>query len=163
MITKSQREARGVPDAATNAAGLRLSRTLLAALGGRPFVDERAVAEEQRWITRETRCLLDNVLRLAEGGSLAAGVLRAFEHGQLDGPVAPSDAVRGRVRPARDRRRAIRFGDYGELPFDAEVRAHNEAELGGAQRPRTAEAELAALARLTKDLMLAAADPKGAP
>jgi len=151
MITKSQHEARGVPDAATNAAGLRLSRAMLDALAGRPFVDEQLVAEEQHWLEREARCLLDNVLRLTDAGPLSDGIVRAFELGQLDVPFAPSNEAKGRVLPVRDARRAIRFGSYGDLPFDYEVRAHNERKLAS---NHAGGRTLDVLLHVTEDLML---------
>jgi methylaspartate mutase epsilon subunit len=157
MITKTRQEAHGVPDVEANIAGLRLCRALGNALSARRFVDEAAVREEQRWIEREARCLLDNVLALAGAEPLADGAVAAFACGQLDVPFAPSHAAKGWVRPARDPHRAVRFADPGALPFDAETVARNDHQLYGSDRLAHRADPIAELARLVADL-----DPEAA-
>jgi len=153
MITKSCEEAHGVPGADSNAAGLRLSRAMASALAAHAFADPSLIREEQHWIERESRCLLDNVLRLSESGSLADGICTAFDRGQLDVPFAPSLAVRGSVWTQRDARRAIRYREVGHLPFDRELRQRNDRELDRRrERDGDVGATLRALAGAVDDI-----------
>ena len=134
MITKSTMEAWRVPEADANASGVALSKALLSMAGRSDFVDGGAVAEEQYWIKREVRSLIDPVL---DGrGTLDGNIARAFEEGKLDVPFAPSRMARGLVWPGRDARGAIRFRDCGLLALDGATRRHNEECFGRGTRGR---------------------------
>jgi methylaspartate mutase epsilon subunit len=127
IISKSPHEASGIPTAEANAAGLRATRQVLRMFKEQQDVSSAEVERERELIDRETTVLVETALRLGEG-SIAAGAARAFQAGALDVPFAPSRAARGAVVPVRDIHGAVRFFEFGALPFDEALKAvHREA------------------------------------
>jgi methylaspartate mutase epsilon subunit len=127
IISKSPHEASGIPTAEANAAGLRATRQVLRMFKEQQDVASAEVERERGLIDRETMALVENALRLGEG-CIGAGVVRAFQAGVLDVPFAPSRAARGAVVPVRDIHGAVRFFEFGALPFDDSLKAvHREA------------------------------------
>lgn len=145
MIVKSPQEAHGVPDRNANAFGLQLSRAVMECLDQSCLGDPAAIAEEQEAIREEACCILDAVLDLAAGVGLAAAVVQAFQRGLVDVPFAPSQNALGLVSTGRDARRAVRFTDFGNLPFTDRMRERNHRHLGGepAGSPLTGAVETA--------------------
>jgi methylaspartate mutase epsilon subunit len=106
-------------------------------------IDEAAVAEEAEEIEEQVIELVDPLL--AESRPLGS-ISRAFAEGRLDVPFAASRFARSAVVPCRDAEGAIRFADYGGLPFSATVRRRNDARLRGKTTG------LSLVDRLTKDI-----------
>ncbi|MFC6087733.1 methylaspartate mutase [Saccharothrix lopnurensis] len=127
VVTKTEQEAEGIPDARANADGLALAALGAADLFGFARLDEDRVAEEQHWIEREVADLVDPVL---QGPDLARGIEAAFAAGRLDVPFSASRHARAEVVPRRDPSGAIRYGDSARLPFSDPVRRRNAALLG---------------------------------
>ena len=86
----------------------------------------------------ETRAILDKVLELGEG-DIAVGTVRAFEAGTLDVPFAPSRFNAGRLMPARDNTGAVRFLDYGGLPFPKAIIDFHRERIAGRGRAEQRE------------------------
>ncbi|TLN14899.1 methylaspartate mutase subunit E, partial [bacterium] len=116
VIVKTPHEALGIPTREANAAGLRATRQVLNMLVDQALPETKEVNREMEVIGMETRAILDKVLELG-AGDIAAGAVRAFAAGILDVPFAPSRFNAGRLIPARDNTGAVRFLDYGNLPF----------------------------------------------
>ena len=89
--------------------------------------------DEIKIIRAETTCILDKVFELGEG-DLAKGTVRAFAAGVLDVPFAPSKYNAGKVLPARDNNGAVRFLEFGNMPFTKEIIDFNKAKF--AERAR---------------------------
>ena len=83
-------------------------------------IDEASVAEECAVIRRETQAILESVIYCG-GGSIAEGIVKAFEKGYLDIPFAPSVHSKGLVMTARDTTGAVRFLSPGHLQLDSET------------------------------------------
>ncbi len=128
VITKSPHEALGVPTAEANIQGLLATQQILNMLHGQQALDSDITRREEELIEKETEALLENTIRLG-AGDLAQGVIRAFQAGVLDVPFAPSRAARGAVIPVRDLHGAVRFFDFGKLPFDSEIKNIHRAVL----------------------------------
>jgi methylaspartate mutase epsilon subunit len=128
VITKSPHEAIGVPSAESNTSGLRATRQILNMLDGQAPFSTPAIEREVEVVGRETRAILDGTFRLGEG-ELARGVVRAFEAGVMDVPFAPSQMTRGAVMPVRDLSGAVRYFEFGSLPFDDEMKEFHRALL----------------------------------
>lgn len=136
VISKSPHEALGVPSAEANIQGVKATRQILNMLRGQQPLESDIIREEEAVIARETAALMENTLRLGEG-DLAQGVLRAFQAGVLDIPFAPSREARGAVMPVRDLHGAVRFFDFGNFPFDDEIKNfHRRAVAARAQAER---------------------------
>ncbi|MBN2558554.1 MAG: methylaspartate mutase subunit E [Clostridia bacterium] len=126
VIVKSPHESQGIPTKEANAAGLRTTRQVIDMLREQrmPMTDE--VRTEMEIIGRETRSIIEAILKIGEG-DIAAGAIRGFEAGLIDVPFAPSRYNRGKVLPVRDDDGAIRFLDFGQLPFGDDIKAfHND-------------------------------------
>ena len=89
VIVKTPQEAIGVPTMEANAAGLRATKQMITMLRDQ-MPDRASLSQEQALIDEETRCIVDKVIEIGEG-SIAAGVVRAFQAGFLDIPFAPSN------------------------------------------------------------------------
>lgn len=126
VINKTTQEASGIPTAAANARGIRSAQLGLSPLLDFIALDEGLIAEECGWIQREVAELLDPVL---EGGDPLSRIVSAFARGTLDVPFSASVHARGSVVPGRDARGAVRYRDFGGLPFSPAVRAHNDSHL----------------------------------
>jgi len=128
VVTKSPAEATGIPDLAANAEGIAATRAGMG-MAASWVIDEAAVAEETDAIEREVQELIDPIVG---GPRMIASIAEACDEGRLDVPFAASRFVRSAVVPCRDGRGAIRFADYGNLPFSASVRRRNDSLVRGA-------------------------------
>lgn len=116
VIVKTPHEALGIPTREANAAGVRATKQILNMLIDQTLPETSEVNREMEVIGMETKAILDKVLELGDG-DIAVGTVRAFAAGTLDVPFAPSRFNAGRLMPARDNTGAVRFLDYGNLPF----------------------------------------------
>jgi len=92
------------------------------------FIDEEKLSQEEYIIEREVRSILNRVYEIGKG-DIAVGAVKAFSSGILDVPFAPSKYTYGRVMPVRDNEGAVRFFDFGNLPFDEEVKTFHKERL----------------------------------
>jgi methylaspartate mutase epsilon subunit len=118
MINKTFQEAAGVPTAESNAFSIKYCKSLIAYGKEWPQLSlpESVLEEEKFWISRQVHEILEAVGRL-EGAHLSEQIVRAFELGILDIPFPASQFVKGDVIPARDSNRAIRYLQFGAIPF----------------------------------------------
>ncbi len=121
VIVKSPHEAFGVPTKEANADGLKATRQVLNMVRDQRFPESQELVEELAITEAETRAILEKIYDLGEG-DWAIGAVRAFAAGVLDVPFAPSRCNLGKVMPVRDQNGAVRFLDFGNLPFDAAIR-----------------------------------------
>jgi methylaspartate mutase epsilon subunit len=125
IVTKSTDEALGVPTAAANEAGVKVTRGMLAVIG-RQRLHSPEVDEERTRIKRETDAILDRILELGDG-DWAQGAVRAVTAGVIDIPFSPSRFNAGKVITGRDLAGAVRFVEAGELPLPTDVaRFHHD-------------------------------------
>lgn len=147
VISKTDQEAYGLPDAAANGRGIRTAAVGASSLFGFVELDRDRVAEELSWIEREVAELVEPVLA---GSDLAAEIQAGFRTGRLDIPFSASRHAHSKVIPRRDATGAIRYADSGGLPFSAATRRRNATLLaaGGADPPPGGDAdEMAAMVR----------------
>ena len=128
VITKTTHEALGVPTKEANAEGLRATKQLINMLRDQQLVANDKLEEEKEMIKQETTQILDRVFELGDG-DLVQGTIRAFEAGVIDIPFAPSKYNAGKILPARDNNGAVRYLNFGNLPFSKEVIEFNKQKL----------------------------------
>lgn len=133
MIVKTPHEALGVPTKEANAEGLRATKQVINMLKDQSLSCSKKLDEEKEIIKRETREILNRVYELGDG-DWAQGTVRAFEGGIIDVPFAPSQFNAGKILPARDNHGAVRFLNFGNLPFSKEVKEFHQEKL--AERAR---------------------------
>lgn len=135
VITKTNQEALGIPDAASNVHGLRTTALAFSPLmDGLLSVDETLVEEELHWLRLEVADLVDPVLAAGTEAGLGQAVAAAFAAGTLDIPFSASVHAHSEVIPRRDSRGAVRFLAAGRLPFSAAVLRRNDALVASAVR-----------------------------
>jgi methylaspartate mutase epsilon subunit len=128
IITKTPHEAMGIPTAEANVSGLKTTGQVLRMLKNQQPMDRNLIAKEVEMINAEVVAMLEKTLELGEG-DFAAGTARAFQAGVLDVPFAPSRAALGAILPVRDMYGAVRFFEFGNLPFNAEIKAFHRAAI----------------------------------
>ncbi|MHB8126934.1 MAG: methylaspartate mutase subunit E [Desulfitobacteriaceae bacterium] len=133
VIVKTPHEALGIPTKEANAAGIRTTKQILNMLKEQPLPMTDELALEKKMILAETRTILNKVLDFGEG-DIAIGSVRAFQAGVIDVPFAPSRFNAGKILPARDSQGAVRFLDFGNLPFSGDIRDYHRDKI--AQRGR---------------------------
>jgi methylaspartate mutase epsilon subunit len=128
VIVKSPHEAFGIPTKEANAAGIRTTKQILSMLKDQTLPMTEEMALEEKMIIAETRAILNKVLEFGEG-DIAIGTVRAFQAGVIDVPFAPSRFNVGKILPARDSQGAVRMLDFGNLPFDEEIKSFHRERI----------------------------------
>lgn len=128
VIVKTPHEAFGIPTKEANAAGIKATKEVLNLLKGQRLANSKELDDEIKIIKAETKCILDKVYELGEG-DLAVGTVKAFEIGVIDVPFAPSKYNLGLILPVRDNKGAVRFFDFGNLPFTDDIKDFNRKLL----------------------------------
>lgn len=128
VIVKSPHEAFGIPTKEANAAGIRTTKQILNMLKDQTLPMTEELALEEKMILEETRAILDRTLDLGDG-DMAVGAVRAFQAGVIDVPFAPSRYNAGKILPARDSQGAVRMLDFGNLPFNEEIKEFHRERI----------------------------------
>lgn len=128
VIVKTPHEALGVPTKEANAQGLRATKQVINMLRDQKLSSSAELEREKEIIKKETKQILNRVYELGEG-DWARGTIKAFEGGILDVPFAPSQYNAGKILPARDNNGAVRFLNFGALPFDREIKEFHQEKL----------------------------------
>ena len=135
VTTKSTHEAYGLPTPEANAEALRTTRMAVYMARHIRLDELPEFKAEADLIRRETRPIIDRVLKMGDGDA-ALGTVRALEAGALDIPWSPNRYVQSRVMPARDADGYLRIYDPGNLVFEADV-----ADIHSERLKKRAEAE----------------------
>lgn len=128
VIVKSPHEAFGVPTAEANANGLKTTKQLTAMLKDQIAFENPLIKEEMSIIEEETRCIMEAVLKLGNN-DFGLSALRGFEAGLIDVPFAPAQCNANKALPARDNSGAVRFLDFGNLPFNEHLKEFHRKKL----------------------------------
>ncbi|MBL4936106.1 methylaspartate mutase subunit E [Clostridium sp. YIM B02515] len=128
VIVKTPHEAIGIPTKEANAQGIKATKMALNLLRGQKMSMSKELETEIAIIKAETKCMLDKVYELGNG-DLAVGTVKAFANGIVDVPFAPSKYNAGKMMPARDNNGAVRYLEFGNIPFTAELKAYNRRKL----------------------------------
>ncbi|MCL2353838.1 MAG: methylaspartate mutase subunit E, partial [Defluviitaleaceae bacterium] len=128
VIVKTPHEAMGVPTMEANAAGLKATKQVVNMLRGQNLLELHDVHLESGLIEMETKAIVDKVLDMGDG-DVAVGAVRAFEAGVIDIPFAPSKFNADLAFPARDDDGAVRFLEFGNLPFNKHIRNFHEKKM----------------------------------
>ncbi len=162
-VVKTPDEAFGVATTASNGASVRLTKTILDLTRGQRLPDSEEQREEMAMIERETRAIVDTALKLGDG-RVATGVVEAYKAGTMDVPFSPARGNAGRALPVRDASGAVRFLEFGSLPFDQDIKDFHKQRVE--QRIKRDHAEAAPFSMVVKDVSLETFQPRetiGAP
>ncbi len=128
IITKSPHESQGIPTKEANAEGLRASKMMTTLLKEQRYPKNKYVQQEIEMIKKEVKTLLYATLNIGKG-DFAEGVIKAFANGILDIPFAPSEMNQGKILPARDALGNIRILEFGNLPYEDEIKNFHKDAL----------------------------------
>ncbi len=128
VIVKTPHEAIGIPTKEANAQGIRATKMTLNLLQGQKMHLSDELRTEIAIIKAETRCMVDKLFEIGKG-DLATGAVKGFDMGIIDVPFAPSKYNAGKMMPARDNNGAVRYLKFGNVPFNAELKAFNMRKL----------------------------------
>jgi methylaspartate mutase epsilon subunit len=119
FMTKTPVESIHIPFKEDNARGLDLTQLGVAKVAEvRPETGK--VQDEMAMLERQVTSIM-NVIEVLGQGSLARGIIKAFEEGILDIPFSPSVYNRNELITARDVGGAIRYVNPETLPFDEDI------------------------------------------
>ena len=127
IMTKTAVEAFKIPSMSENARGVSIARKGVNASGVQP-INATAVNSEKRILELEVTQIMSAIEGLGDG-SIARGTIRAFENGYLDIPFSPNLHNKNEVVTLRDRGGAVRFAEFGALPFSASLKEFHQEKL----------------------------------
>jgi len=84
-------------------------------------VDANRLKVEKNMIRKEVMAMMDAVMEMGNG-VIATGAIKAIEAGIVDIPWSPNIYNAGQVTTVRDVNGAVRFTEFGQLPFNDEIR-----------------------------------------
>jgi len=127
VIVKTPHEAVGIPTKEANAEGLRCTKQVVNMLRDQTY-QSHELDDEKEIIRLETRAIVDKCFELGNG-DIAIGVCRGVQSGALDVPFAPCRFNAGLMLPARDNNGAVRILNFGNLPFDKQLKDFHMAKI----------------------------------
>lgn len=139
-------EALGIPTEETHAQTYEAANWFFNVIRGQNIdLQLKEIDEEARIAEIEIRSILDKTLELGDG-DVVVGCINAVEAGVLDSSFSPNREVRDLVIGVKDRQGAIRYKDFGNLPFPEEVKAFH--------REKVAEREAAEKRKMDYDVIV---------
>jgi methylaspartate mutase epsilon subunit len=147
VMTKTPVEAAKIPSAQENAWGIAIAKRGLRA-AAHQSCNWPLINFESHLIEREVTEIL-NVIEELGNGSIARGAIRAFEEGYLDIPFSPNVHNHNEVVTLRDKAGAIRFAEFGKLPFSSAVKDFHRSRI---DERKTLERDSKIASLLEKDL-----------
>ncbi|MFC1820462.1 methylaspartate mutase subunit E [Thermodesulfobacteriota bacterium] len=123
-------EADAIPTKENNIFSLRAARMMIDILSPAKIdlMNSKQVREEVEQNKREAREIADKVFELGDGDPIV-GMKKAFDVGFLDWPLANNKNVKGKVMGIKDAEGAIRYLDFGNLPFSKEVKEFHKEKV----------------------------------
>ena len=106
---------------------LLLTKAILEITDCQKVGDYSKINFEKEQIKRETAQILEKIFSLST--NLSDAIVKAFEEGIIDVPFAPSKYNLGKMMPARDIEGAIRYIDFGNLPFDDDTKKFHHLKI----------------------------------
>lgn len=97
------------------------------------LMDSEEVVQEEKIAEAEIRALLDKLLEMGDG-DVVAGSIKAVEQGVLDSPFSPNRHVKGLVLGVKDSKGAVRYLEFGNLPFPKHVKEFHKERLADRER-----------------------------
>ncbi|GAA0555700.1 methylaspartate mutase subunit E [Chitinophaga japonensis] len=147
VMVKTAVEAIRIPDRYDNAKAVMLSkRGALSA--DKSMLNSEKVQEEKQLIRKEVQQVMDVIMELGSGDVIKGAIL-AIEQGVIDIPWSPNIYNRNRVVCVRDTDGAVRFYDFGNLPFSESVKDFHQEKV---HKRKTMERDPSIFSLLEKDL-----------
>jgi methylaspartate mutase epsilon subunit len=122
-------EGKTIPSKEASAASLRAGKKVINMLKDQKVgIDPKAVALEAKMLEMETHAIMDKILELGDG-DVVIGLIKGLESGIIDPPFATTSYAKGNIMAARDNEGAMRYLDFGNLPFNQEIKDFHRQKL----------------------------------
>lgn len=122
-------EALGVPTEESHALSYESANWFLNVVRAQNFEPHSKDIDDEAYIAElEIRSILEKLLEIGEGDILQ-GCVKGVHLGFIDSSFSPNVQVRDRVIGVKDVRGAIRYSDFGNLPFPKEVKDFHRAKV----------------------------------
>jgi methylaspartate mutase epsilon subunit len=122
-------EALGIPTEESHALSYESTNWLLNVIRGQKIdLKMKEIDEEEAIAEIEIRALMDKILEIG-GGDVIEGCLKGVAAGILDSCFSPNKQVRDQVMGIKDSRGAIRWKEFGNLPFPEEVKKFHRSKI----------------------------------
>lgn len=147
VMVKTAMEAIRIPDKYDNANALKICKRGVL-MADKKTINFPGLDIEKDIIRKEVDAIMEVIIELGNG-SVARGAIKAIEEGIIDIPWAPNKYNAGNVVAIRDINGAVRFTEFGNLPFSNEIR---EFHLGHVNIRKNMERDPSLFSLLEKDL-----------
>lgn len=97
-------------------------------LNGQRLAMSKELETEIVIIKAEVKCILDKILELGKG-DLAVGIVNAFKDGIMNISFSPNELGKTEMTSARDNTGAIRYMEFGNIPFTQELKNFNKRKI----------------------------------
>jgi methylaspartate mutase epsilon subunit len=122
-------EALGIPTEESHALSYESTNWLLNVIRGQNIDFQiKGIEEEEAIAEMEIRALMNKILEMGDG-DIIVGCLKCVDEGYLDSSFSPNRQVKDLVMGIKDVHGAIRWKEFGNLPFPEEVKKFHRAKV----------------------------------
>lgn len=115
-------EALGVPTEESHALSYESANWFLEVIRGQALDFHVKEIDDEAWVTeQEIRQILERLLEVGDG-DMIHGCIEGVRRGYIDSSFSPNRQVKDQVIGVKDVRGAVRYKDFGNLPFSEEVK-----------------------------------------
>jgi methylaspartate mutase epsilon subunit len=134
-------EALGVPTEESHAVTYDSVNWLTSVIRGQNIEFEiKGIDEEERIAELEIRSMVDKLVELGNG-DIAVGCLRGVDAGVIDSCFSPNKQVKDQVIGVKDCKGAVRWVEFGNLPFSEEVKQFHREKVAEREKAEGAKAD----------------------
>ena len=134
-------EALGIPTEESHAVTYDSVNWFLNVIRGQDIeLGVKEIDTEERIAEMEIRSMTDKLLEMGDG-DIAVGCLRGVDAGVIDSSFSPNRQVKDRVIGVKDVRGAVRWVEFGNLPFPEEVKRFHREKVAEREKRDNAKAD----------------------
>jgi methylaspartate mutase epsilon subunit len=134
-------EALGIPTEESHAVTYDSANWLLNVIRSQNIEFEmKGIAEEERIAEIEIRSMVDKLLEMGDG-DIAIGCLRGVDAGVIDSCFSPNKQVKDKVIGVKDCQGAVRWVEFGNLPFPEEVKQFHREKVAEREKKEGTKAD----------------------
>jgi len=134
-------EALGIPTEEAHASTYESANWLFNVIRGQGIdLQMKEMDEEAKIAEMEIRAILDKLLELGDG-DIVAGCVRGADSGTIDSSFSPNRHVRDEVIGVKDSRGAIRYKEFGNLPFNDEIKEFHRGKVAEREKAEGTKAD----------------------
>lgn len=134
-------EALGIPTEESHALTYESANWLLNVIRGQNIEFEmKQIDVEEKIGEMEIRSMVDKLLEMGDG-DIVIGCLRGVDAGVIDSSFSPNKQVKDKVIGVKDTAGAIRWVEFGNLPFPEEVKQFHREKVAEREKAEGAKAD----------------------